>query len=255
MCGRFTYLFTWAQIHDHLQNFIDLIEVAAGDPAAAHPDRYNIAPTQPILGIRPVPRGNAPALFRWGLTPVWVKDPRDFPLLINARIETAATKPAFRGSVKNLRVLIPTSGYYEWKSGADGKKQPYYITMEDGGPMIFAGLYATWHGPEGEEIDTAAIVTQAATGQLAEIHDRTPAVLRPEQYALWLDAKRVDGKEALAMIEPLENLGIVDFPVSTRVGSIKNDDPELIKPVGDVQPVPPAPARKKKVGGGQGELF
>jgi len=260
MCGRFTYLFTWREIHDHLQGFIDVPQVAADDPAAAYPPRYNIAPTQPILAVRVTPKGNAPALFRWGLVPVWVKDPREFPLLINARIESAASKPAFRGSVRHMRCLIPASGFYEWQKQPDGSRQPFYITLKDGAPMIFAGLWSTWMGPEGEEIDTAAILTQAATGELTEIHDRTPAVLRPEQYEMWLDASAgtaASAEMALAVIEPLADLGVVKVPVARRVGSVKNDDAGLIEPVAAErpEPPPPAPEAKRKKAGGQGELF
>lgn len=243
MCGRFTYLFTWKQIHDHLQHFIDLIDLPPGDPAAAYPARYNIAPTQPILGIRPTPKGALAGLYRWGLMPLWVKDPRDFPTLFNARIETVTEKPAFRGSIKSLRAIIPASGYFEWLTGADGKKQPYYVTLEDGSPMWFAGLYATWNGPEGEEIDSATIITQAATGDLAALHDRTPAVLRPEQLKDWLDTARIDPKHALSGIEPLERLKVKVTPVDRRVGSIRNDDPSLLEEQG---PPFPASARARR---------
>lgn len=259
MCGRFTYRFTWTEIHDHLQAFIDVVKIADDDPVAVHPARYNIAPTQPIVAIRRTAKGNEPGLFRWGLVPVWVKDPNDFPLLINARIETAGSKPAFRGSVRHMRCIVPASGFYEWKKLPDGSKQPYYITLESGEPMLFAGLYAAWEGPEGGEIDTAAIVTQASTGELSGIHDRTPAVLRPEQLELWLDTSAGDAKgaeQALASIEPLADLRVTLVPVGKRVGSIRNDDPGLIDPVGQgEQPADKPPARPRKKAGGQGELF
>jgi putative SOS response-associated peptidase YedK len=128
--------------------------------------RYNIAPTQPIAAIWEQ-HGRREAHFaRWGLVPGWVKDPREFPLLVNARVETMADKPAFRDALKHGRCIIPASGYYEWHTNPDKSKQPYYITMSDDRPMALAGLYASWMGPDGEEIDSVATITVAANPQL-----------------------------------------------------------------------------------------
>ena len=140
--------------------------------------RYNIAPTQPVAAIWEESGRREAHFARWGLVPRWVKDPREFPLLVNARVETMAEKPAFRDALKHGRCIIPASGYYEWHTGPDKKKQPYYITLADGAPMALAGLYATWSGPEGEEIDTVATITVPANPQLSAIHDRMPAILR-----------------------------------------------------------------------------
>ena len=124
--------------------------------------RYNIAPTQPVIAIWNEAAGRLAKLARWGLVPHWVKDPREFPLIVNARAETMAGKPTFRDAVKHNRCILPASGYYEWQTLPNGKKQPYYITLQSGEPIALAGLYSNWIGPEGEEVDTVATITVPA---------------------------------------------------------------------------------------------
>src|SRR5919108_69229 len=115
------------------------------------PARYNVAPTQPIPIVRLQDGRRRFALVRWGLLPAWVKDPRTFSLLINARCEAVTDKPAFRAAMRRRRCLIPADGFYAWK--AVGKsKQPYYVRLKSGEPMAFAGLWETWIGPNGEEM-------------------------------------------------------------------------------------------------------
>jgi putative SOS response-associated peptidase YedK len=179
MCGR--YAFTLPH-----EAMIRLFRVPWFAP---YPPRYNIAPTQPILAVRASPNGREAFLVRWGLVPNWVKDPRDFPLVINARAETLLEKPAFRGAIRHHRCLIPASGYYEWQKTSSGKV-PHYITRADGEPMALAGLYETWEGPDGNIIDTAAIVTVAASPDMAHLHDRTPAMLEPDLWDAWLDTSQ-----------------------------------------------------------------
>ncbi len=151
------------------------------------PPRYNIAPTQPV----PVVTGGADArhlrLMRWGFLPAWLKDPRGFPLLINARAETVAEKAAFRNAIRRRRCLLPADGYYEWQvQGA--RKQPFYIHPRGGQPMAFAGVAETWCGPNGEEVDTVAIGTTQAPPDLANLHHRVPVVIEPDDFAPWPDA-------------------------------------------------------------------
>ena len=126
------------------------------------PPRYNIAPTQPIAIVRLVDGNRYFALVRWGLLPSWVKDPKTFTLLINARGESAAEKPTFRAAMKRRRCLIPADGYYEWQATGD-RKRPFYVHAKSGKPLAFAGLWETWMGPNGEELETAAIVTTTAS--------------------------------------------------------------------------------------------
>ena len=216
--------------------------------------RFNIAPTQPVAAIWEESRRREAHFARWGLVPRWVKDPREFPLLINARVETMAEKPAFRDALKHGRCIIPASGYYEWRTNPDKSKQPFYITHEDGHPMALAGLYATWSGPEGEEVDTVATITVPANGQLSVIHDRMPAILEGDAIEQWLDVRGTDAKTAYQLALPLADGALKFHPVSTRVNSARMDDPGLIEPVTDVRPEPVI--KKKAAGGGsQMDLF
>ena len=218
--------------------------------------RYNIAPTQPIAAIWEEGGRREGHFARWGLVPRWVKDPREFPLLVNARAESMADKPAFRDPLKHGRCVVPASGYYEWQTGPDKKKRPYYITRADGQPMALAGLFATWSGPEGEEVDSVATITVAANRQLSVIHDRMPAILMSEgEIDAWLNVREVRAEEAAQMALPLED-GVLKFhPVSMRVNSAREDDPGLIVEVAEEKPEPVPVKVKKAASGGQMDLF
>jgi putative SOS response-associated peptidase YedK len=207
------------------------------------PPRYNIAPTQPIPIVRLAEGKRQFALVRWGLLPSWVKDPRTFSLLINARGESVIDKPAFRAAMKRRRCLIPADGFYEWKRAGAGK-QPYYIRRADGGPLAFAGLWETWTGPNGEELETAAIVTTAANRRLSALHDRMPVIVPPDAFDLWLDCANVDARTATALIAPAREGLLEMHPVSTAVNRTANDAPALIEPAAE-QPIqaPEMPAQ------------
>jgi putative SOS response-associated peptidase YedK len=219
--------------------------------------RYNIAPTQPVVAIWEAEGRREPHFARWGFVPGWVKDPREFPLLVNARAEGMEGKPAFRDALRHGRCIVPASGYYEWHTGPDKKKQPYYITRADGQPMALAGLYATWSGPNGEDVDSVATITVSANPQLSVIHDRMPAILMDEAAQDdWLNVREVEARQAAQMALPL-NDGVLKFhPVSRRVNSARDDDPGLIEPVTLEDLVePPVSRPKKAAGGGQMDLF
>jgi putative SOS response-associated peptidase YedK len=228
------------------------------------PPRYNVAPTQPIAIVRLVEGKRHFALVRWGLLPSWVKDPKTFTLLINARGETAAEKPAFRAAMKRRRCLIPADGFYEWKA-LGGRKQPYFIRAKSGEPFAFAGLWETWTGPNGEELETAAIVTTTANRTLAAIHDRMPVIVPPAAFDLWLDSDTVDPTTASALIAPAPENLLEAFPVSTQVNRTANDNPKLVEEVSvsaEPEPAPApkpaakrAPAKRGKKDDGQGALF
>jgi putative SOS response-associated peptidase YedK len=169
-------------------------------------------------------------LVRWGLIPAWVEDPRAFSLLVNARGETLAGKPAFRNALRRRRCLFPADGFYEWKADA-GRKRPYFIRASRGGPIAFAGLWETWTGPNGEEMDTACIVTTSANRTLAPLHDRMPVVIAPEAFDLWLDCANVDAATAAALIAPAPEGLLEAHEISTAVNRAANDSPALIEPI------------------------
>jgi putative SOS response-associated peptidase YedK len=186
MCGR--YAVTSAP---------EAIRALFGYPEQPNfPPRYNIAPTQPIAIVRLVDGKRQFALVRWGLLPPWVKDPKNFSLLINARGGSLTDEPAFSAAVKRRRCLVPADDFYEWKASKAGK-QPYFVRAKSGGPIAFAGLWETWMGPNGEELETAAIVTTRANRTLGDIHDRMPVVVPPDAFNLWLDCAHVDVETAM----------------------------------------------------------
>jgi putative SOS response-associated peptidase YedK len=245
MCGRYAATLPPEQMAE-LFRLLNRIEMVP---------RFNIAPTQPVAAIWEEAGRREAHFARWGLVPRWVKDPREFPLLVNARVETMAEKPAFRDALKHGRCIIPASGYYEWHTGPDKKKQPYYITYADGRPMALAGLYATWVGPEGEEIDSVATITVPTNNQLSVIHDRMPAILDGEAIDRWLDVRDVRAKEARQLALPLPDNVLSFRPVSTRVNSAGVDEPGLIDAVTLERPPQPAAPRKAAASAAQLDLF
>jgi putative SOS response-associated peptidase YedK len=185
-------------------------------------------------------------------------------LLINARSETVLEKPAFKKAIRRRRGLIPADGYYEWKA-VDGRKQPFFIHRADGEPLGFAALFETWVGPNGEEVDTVAIVTAAASEDLAGLHDRVPVTISPRDVERWLDCR---GDEVDAVLSLMVAPRIGEFawhPVSTRVNRVANDDEQLLLPISveemeaEVEAAKPKKVvRKAAVGSGddgQGSLF
>jgi len=242
MCGRFALI----NSPDEVQEFLATLELED------FPARYNIAPTQPILAViegeRPLPGSNQPMrralLLRWGLIPGFVKDPREFPLLINARSETAIGKASFRAAMRHRRILIPASGFFEWRrpeKGSEEKSQAYWVRPRNGGIVAFAGLMETWSSADGSEVDTGAILTADATPNFRPIHDRMPVVIAPEDFARWLDCKTQEPREvADLMVSPQPDL-FEAIPVSDLVNKVANTGPEIIAPVSpeDVRPAPP----------------
>ncbi|WP_245926615.1 SOS response-associated peptidase [Breoghania corrubedonensis] len=215
------------------------------------PPRYNIAPTQPIAIVRIELGERRFALVRWGLLPGWVKDPSQFSLLINARAETAAEKPAFRGSMRHNRCLIPASGFYEWRKVGDGPKQPYWIAPKDGGLVAFAGLWSDWGSADGSQVDTAAILTTNANATLKPIHHRMPVVIAPGDFERWLDTSHTEPRDVKDLLSPPPDDLFTAVPVSTRVNAVRNDDGDLHKPV--EEPAPALSAGKPNTNAGRKE--
>lgn len=223
MCGRFALTAT----PDEVRRLFAHLE------RPNFPPRDDIRPTEPIAVVLRREGERHFLLVRWGFVPSWVRDPRDFSLLINARAETAADKPSFRGAMRHGRCLIPASGFYEWKAEGRGPKRPYFLAPADGGLVAFAGLVETWAGADGSEVDTAAVLTVPANATVAAIHDRMPAVVPPDRFDDWLDTVRVDAKAAARLLVPAPDDLFVATPLPTaaeRRGTRPPPRPAATKP-------------------------
>ena len=219
MCGRFGLYASSEELADQL-----------GSPRLANfriEERYNIAPGQWFIIVRPERSERVPLLARWGLVPSWVKDPEAGPKSINARAEGIGSKAAFRGAFRHGRCVIPASGFYEWQ--AIGKtKVPHFIKPKDGGIFMFAGISDTWLGSEGTELPTAAIITTEANELMRPIHDRMPVILPREALGTWLDPENRHPEDLLWQFPAL---AMEAWQVGTAVGNTRNDGPKLIERV------------------------
>jgi putative SOS response-associated peptidase YedK len=194
--------------------------------------RYNVAPSQPVPTIRQDAREPVRRLstMRWGLIPSWVKDPGIGYRTINARAETVATTPSFREPFKFQRCLIPANGFYEWKrEGAT--KQPYCFEVNNGELFAFAGLWDRWKSPQGEVVESCTILTTIPNSLLADIHDRMPVILRPDDYELWLDSAFSNTASLSEMLTPFDAGKMRRYPVVPRVNNVLNEDADCAKPV------------------------
>jgi len=221
MCGRFTLTVDPAELQEAFAGY--------SFPSKFAP-RFNIAPSQPVLAI-PNDGRNAADFFVWGLIPSWSKDPAIGDRLINARGETVAEKPSFRGGFKYKRCLIPADGFYEWKSQPGTKtKIPHFIHMRDRMPFAFAGLWDEWHSPDGSSIRSCTIITTEPNALMAEIHDRMPVILNQRDYAAWLETAPQSPERLLPLIKPFPADQMSAYPVSIMVNSPANDRAELVVP-------------------------
>jgi putative SOS response-associated peptidase YedK len=250
MCGRYLIITT----PEAMRAFFRYLE------QPNFPPRYNVAPTQPIPVVRLWEGARHFALVRWGLIPGWVKDPRGFSLVINARGDSVLDKPAFRAAMRYRRCLVPADGFYEWKTEGP-RKRPFAIRPRSRTPLAFAGLWEVWTGPNGEEVETAAIVTTQANRALRPLHDRVPVVLTPETYDAWLDCRSVDAQSATALIAPPPDDLFEAYEVSPAVNRTENDTPDLLIPASELPPMPepepkkPAARPRREPDGRQGSLF
>ncbi len=177
---------------------------------AEFPPRGRIAPTEPIIIVRELnPAQRLSVLVRWGFVPHWVKNPDDFPLIINARAETVSEKPSFRTSLSHKRCLIPVSGFYEW-SGEKSNRQKHEITLKDHKPFALAGLWDHWMGQDGSEFESAVIITVNANEDISPYHHRMPAIIEEADFDKWLDVKNIRPKEAASYLKPAPD-GLLDI--------------------------------------------
>jgi len=194
--------------------------------------RYNIAPTQPIPVIRQNPKEPVRelSLMRWGLIPSWARDPSVAARMINARSETAATKPAFRDALKFRRCLIPADGFYEWQKTGTGK-QPYCFEVNEGELFGLAGLWDRWKNPSGVWVETCSILTTTPNALTSAVHDRMPVILDPDGYDLWLDPGMRDVSVVSDLLKPFDACLMRCYPISTRINSVVHDDEACSAPV------------------------
>ncbi len=195
------------------------------------PPRYNIAPTQPVLIARNDVRGERELqLVRWGLIPSWAKDPNAFSApLLQARAETAAEKPAFRGPMRHRRCLVPTTGFYEW-SGKRGAKQPHLIRLKDRELFALAGLWEAWLGADGSEIETMAILTTEPNAEMAALHDRMPVIIEPQDFDRWLNCRPGTAEGVLGLIKPIDDGRLAIAAVNPKLNDPRAEGQDLHEP-------------------------
>ena len=217
MCGRYRLTAKERYLRDHF---------GLDDDPAWSP-RWNIAPTQQVATLRQH-RSEPKRIFglmRWGLVPYWAKDAGIGMKTINAMAETAAEKPAFRDAMKWRRCLVPADGFYEWKRTGPREKQPYQFAMFNGESFAFAGLWERWNTPDNQSVESCTILTTKPNALVSDVHDRMPAILRPEDYDLWLDPGITEPRRVLECLRPFD-ANLKRHPVSARVNRPENDDEE-----------------------------
>jgi putative SOS response-associated peptidase YedK len=194
--------------------------------------RYNIAPTQPVPVIRQHPKEPVRQItpMRWGLIPNWARDASIASGTINAKSETAATKPAFRDPLKFRRCLIPADAFYEWKRTGTSK-QPFCFEVKDGKLFAFAGLWDGWKDASGNWVKTCSILTTTPNAMASTIHNRMPVILDPGSYDLWLDPGMQNVAAISELLKPYDARLMRYYPVSSRINHVANDDEECSRPV------------------------
>lgn len=224
MCGRFVLFSPEEVLVEHFR-----IDEVRTDPL---PARYNIAPSVDIYAVVSHEGRRRLGALRWGFIPRWARALRGTPQPINARIETLHTGRMFAESAARRRCMIPADGFYEWLQRGEGQpKQPYYIAPQDGRPLALAGVWSLWRDPDGSQpLASAAIVTTAAQGELADIHPRMPVMLDASRWDTWLAGEPEDTPRLLDEVAALPPPPLTCTAVSSRVNAVRNDGPELLTP-------------------------
>jgi putative SOS response-associated peptidase YedK len=225
MCGRIA-----REYREDYERF-GIEELSETDISYRWLGRYNIAPTQDDVIIRPAAERRELVASRWGLIPSWSKDASIASKTFNARAESLLERPSFRGLVSRHRCIVPISGYYEWR--AEGKKRfPLYIHRADGEPIALAGLWTTWTDPaSGSAVTSHTVITTAANDRMRPIHARMPVLLEDDALDAWLDPTVTERELAWSLLAAPPDDRLVAHPVSTLVNSVRNDGPELIAPI------------------------
>ena len=225
MCGR-------ARLSSDVSEIKLVFSIPPHRPTPNFPPSWNVAPTDQLPVVRYDPNAGERSLdlLRWGLVPYWAKDLKVGFANINAKAEGIETKPAFRDAFQRRRCLVPVDNFYEWRKTPAGK-QPYAIALADRRPMALAGLWENWRSPEGEWVRSFAVITTTPNELCARLHDRMPVVLKPETWPVWLGEEPVDAEALKLLLKPYPSEGMICWPVSARVGSVRNNDPSLIEPI------------------------
>jgi len=216
VCGRFTNRYSWRQLKE-------LYDLTTPYYESNFPPRYNIAPTQDSFVVRLKEGKRELESMRWGLVPWFSKDTKGAARMINAQSETADVKPAFRDAWQKGRCLVVTDGYYEWPA----PKRPRFVSLKDNAPFAFAGLWDTWGK---ERLKTFTILTTTPNEFLAEVHDRMPVILSPENWSTWLGETAVTTEQLKALCVPFPSERMTSWPVDPAVGDHKNDELRLVEP-------------------------
>jgi putative SOS response-associated peptidase YedK len=225
MCGR-------ARLSSDVSEIKLAFSIPPERPAPNIAPSWNVAPTDslPIVHYDVKDGARSLEVMRWGLIPYWAKDIKIGFSTINARAEEVDTKPAFREAFQRRRCLVPVDNFYEWAKTGTGK-QPYAVALADRRLMALAGLWETWRSPAGERVRSFTIVTTTPNELCAALHNRMPVVLRPDVWPAWLGEYPASVQDLKAMLAPYPSDEMICWPVSARVGNVKNNDPDLIEPI------------------------
>jgi len=224
MCGR-------ARLSSDVSEIKLVFSIPPDRPPPNFPPSWNVAPTDSLPVVRYDRKAEQRSLdlLRWGLIPYWAKDIKVGFANINAKAEGIETRPAFRQAFERRRCLVPVDNFYEWKKTGTGK-QPYAIALADRGIMALAGLWENWKSPAGEWVRSFAIVTTEPNELCAQLHNRMPVVLAPEAWQAWLGEEPANEAQLKSLLVPSPSGDMICWPVGTRVGNVKNNDPSLIEP-------------------------
>jgi putative SOS response-associated peptidase YedK len=222
MCGRFARRSTQQVLADWFG--VELEDMPWFAPS------FNVAPqsTQPVVRVSRDSGGREFSLMRWGLVPFWAKDAKFGYSTINARAEEAPTKPAYREAFKKRRCLVPADAFYEWKRLDAKTKQPFVIALKSGEPYGFAGLWESWRPKQGDPLETFTILTTDPNELMQSIHNRMPVILEPRDYNRWLDSANPQ-TPPVDLLRPFPAEKMLAWPVTDRVGNVRNNDPELLE--------------------------
>lgn len=224
MCGRYTITVTL----EELLLYYGVEDVTGG----YHLPRFNIAPGQMILAVvEDNQKERRIGQLKWGLVPSWAKDAKGGWRMINARSETLTEKPSFKTLLFRKRCVVPADGFYEWAKREDGSKQPMRIRLKSKQIFSMAGLYDTWIAPDGSRLNTCTIITTRPNEVVQPIHDRMPVILNEQQEKMWLDRHVQDRDTLLDLLQPYPADEMIAYPVSEKVGNVRNDDETLIEPI------------------------